>query len=152
MGEKIPIASDHAGYRFKGVIVKALKEMGYTPVDLGTDSEESVDYPDYGRLVAQKVSSGECRRGVLICGSGIGISIVANKFRGVRAALCQSVEAARLSREHNDANILVFAGRMTPDGLAVEMLETWLNTPFSGGRHQKRVEKISRIEAENFSD
>jgi ribose 5-phosphate isomerase B len=152
MGETIPIASDHAGFQFKGTIINALREMGYDPLDLGTYSEESVDYPDYGKLVAEKVSNGEFMRGIVVCGSGIGISIVANKFRGVRAALCHSVEAARLSREHNDANILAFAGRKTPENIAVEMLETWLNTPFNGGRHQDRVEKISIIEENNFSD
>ncbi len=152
MENLIPIASDHAGYQLKGHIVRSLKEMGYSPLDLGTDSGESVDYPDYGKRVAEKISSGECQRGILICGSGVGISIVANKFRGVRAALCYSVEAARLSREHNDANILVLGERMTPADLAVEILETWLVTPFSGGRHEMRVKKISSIEDENLRE
>jgi ribose 5-phosphate isomerase B len=151
MENLIPIASDHAGYQLKDHLIRSLEGMGYSPLDLGTDSGESVDYPDYGKRVAEKISSGECQRGVLICGSGIGISIVANKFRGVRAALCRSVEGARLSREHNDANILVLGERMTPADLAVEILETWLTTPFSGGRHEMRVKKISSIEDENFS-
>lgn len=151
MKNVIPIASDHAGYRLKDVLIRALQKMGYSPLDLGTDSCESVDYPDYGRLVAMKVSTGECQRGILICGSGIGISIVANKFRGVRAALCCSVEAARLSREHNDANILVFGEKVTPEDLAVEIMKTWLVTSFSGGRHERRLRKIKDIEDENFS-
>ena len=148
---EIPIASDHAGLQLKTALVRALREMGYTALDMGTRSEESVDYPDFGRLVAQKISKGECARGILICGTGIGISIVANKFRGVRAALCYSVDAARLSREHNDANVLVLGGRTMPETLAFEILRAWLETPFGKGRHDQRVKKIAEIEAENFS-
>jgi ribose 5-phosphate isomerase B len=144
--EEIPIASDHAGIRLKAAFIRTLTDLGYTPLDLGPDSDESVDYPDFGRLVAQKVSNGDSSRGILICGSGIGISIVANKFRGVRAALCYTVESARLSREHNDSNILVCGERAIPESLAIEILKTWLETPFSGGRHQQRVDKISALE------
>ncbi len=147
----IPIASDHAGIRLKAAFIQSLKDLGYAPLDLGPDSDESVDYPDFGRLVARKVANGEYTRGILICGSGIGISIVANKFRGVRAALCYTVESARLSREHNDSNILVCGERMIPESLAIEILKTWLETPFSGGRHQVRIDKISAIEEENFA-
>jgi ribose 5-phosphate isomerase B len=150
MAEIIPIASDHAGFRLKSAVIRALGERGYQPLDLGTDSEVSVDYPDYGERVARKISSGECRRGVLICGSGVGISIVANKFRGVRAALCYTVEAARLSREHNDANVLVLGERMIPEPLAIQILETWFVTPFTGGRHERRIQKIEEIERKNF--
>jgi ribose 5-phosphate isomerase B len=146
--EVIPIASDHAGYRLKAALVEAIEEAGLVPLDLGTGTGDSVDYPDYGRRVAEKISRGECRRGVLICGSGIGISIVANKFPGVRAALCRTCEGARLSREHNDANVLVLGERMTPAQEAVEILRTWLETPFAGGRHERRIRKIAAIEAE----
>jgi len=147
-GETIPIASDHAGIRLKRALVEAIRALGFVPEDLGTESEESVDYPDYGRRVAERVSRGACRRGVLICGSGIGISIVANKFPGVRAALCRTVEGARLSREHNDANVLVLGERMTPAGEAIEILRNWLETPFAGGRHERRGRKLGAIEAE----
>jgi len=150
-GDKvIPIASDHAGFRLKGEIIRCLQEAGYSPLDLGTDSEESVDYPDFGRLVAERISRGDNLRGILICGSGIGISIVANKFRGVRAAPCCSVEAAKLSRQHNDSNILVLGERLTGKELALEILNTWLVTSFNGGRHERRLKKISEIEDENF--
>jgi len=146
------VASDHAGVKLKASITGFLKEMGYEVLDLGTNAPESVDYPDYGELVAERVSRGEFERGILICGSGIGMSIVANKFRGVRAALCDTVEAARLSREHNDANILVLGERMVARDLAHEILSEWMMTPFSGGRHARRTDKIMKVEERNFAD
>ncbi len=152
MKEVIPVASDHAGVSLKASITGFLKDMGYEVLDLGTSAAESVDYPDYGELVAERVSRGEFERGILICGSGIGMSIVANKFRGVRAALCHTMEAARLSREHNDANILVLGERMVERDLAHEILREWMMTPFSGRRHARRIDKILKIEDRNFAD
>jgi ribose 5-phosphate isomerase B len=114
--------------------------------DLGTQGRDSVDYPDYGRQVSEQVSVGAAERGVLVCTSGIGMSIVANKFPGVRAALVRDLEAARSSREHNDANILVLSGAKTEQALAQQIVETWLATPFAGGRHQRRVDKITQVE------
>ena len=114
--------------------------------DAGTHRDESVDYPDYGVLAAGRVSSGEFEKGILVCGSGVGMAIVANKFPGVRAALCLDEETARLSRQHNDSNILVLAGRKTEAAAAERIIKTWLETPFEGGRHQKRLDKIRELE------
>lgn len=146
----IGIASDHGGFELKEEIKRYLSSLGIEPVDMGTFSKDSVDYPDYGILVAEKVSSGELEKGILICGTGIGMSIVANKFRGVRAALANDLYSARFSREHTDANILVLGGRIVGKGLAKEIVRTWLNTPFSEGRHKRRLEKIEALERENF--
>jgi ribose 5-phosphate isomerase B len=143
---KVAIASDHAGLELKAEIHRLLKERQIEPLDLGTDNADSVDYPDYGTLVAQAVSSGRVQRGILICGTGIGMSIVANKFSGARAALCHDIQTARTSRQHNDANILVLGGRVLEDKTALEMVGVWLETPFEGGRHARRVPKISEIE------
>ena len=144
MKEKIIIGSDHAGFAMK----EALKGIFGGMTDIGTDSDTSVDYPDFGARVAQAVSSGEFDRGILICGSGVGMSIVANKFPGVRAALCTDVETARLSRMHNNANVLVLAGRRTDVESAVAIADVWLTTPFEGGRHEQRLNKIRNIEEE----
>ncbi len=141
---KIAIASDHAGYTLKEAIKTALPELEF--VDYGTHSEESMDYPDTGSKAAEAVADGTCSKGVLICGSGIGMSIVANKIRGIRAALCSTTDIARLSRMHNDANILVLAARFTAAHYAIDILKAWLDTDFEGGRHQKRIDKISKIE------
>lgn len=141
---KIIIGSDHAGFPLKEALKKAIGGM----TDIGTGSADSVDYPDFGARVARAVSSGEYDRGILICGSGIGMSIVANKFPGIRAALCTDTEAARLSRMHNDANVLVLAGRRTDPETAVAITRVWLDTPFEGGRHELRLEKIRNIEKE----
>jgi ribose 5-phosphate isomerase B len=141
---KIIIGSDHAGFPLKEALKKAIGGM----TDIGTGSADSVDYPDFGARVARAVSSGEYDRGILICGSGIGMSIVANKFPGIRAALCTDTEAARLSRMHNDANVLVLAGRRTDPEMAVAITRVWLDTPFEGGRHERRLEKIRNIEKE----
>lgn len=142
---RIPIAGDHAAPELKAALIQALKEFAFE--DLGPSGTESVDYPDYAEKVAALVSSGHSPRGILICGSGIGMSIVANKFPGVRAAHAESLEAARLSREHNDANVLCLGARLTPAPLAIEMVRTWLTTAFSNQpRHCGRVKKIDALE------
>ncbi|MFH1071162.1 MAG: ribose 5-phosphate isomerase B [Candidatus Glassbacteria bacterium] len=146
MAEKIPVGSDHAGYELKQKVVEYLRELGYEVEDFGTDSTISVDYPDFAREVAGRVSRGERRRGILVCGTGIGMSIAANKFPGVRAALAVSEELARLSRAHNDANVLTLGGRTTDLDLARRIVKTWLDTEFEGGRHIRRVEKIAEAE------
>ena len=137
---KLAIASDHAGFYLKEDIKQAFSDIEWK--DFGAYSEDSVDYPDTGTPAAQSVLSGECEKGILICGSGIGMSIVANRLKGIRAALCNTPEIARLSRQHNDANVLVLAGRFTPTPLALDIIDIWLKTPFEGGRHQRRVSKI----------
>lgn len=143
---KIAIGSDHAGLALKGELVSLLKDMGADVTDMGTDTPESVDYPDFGDKVSSAVSKGEVDRGVLICGTGIGMSIVANKHRNVRAALCSEPFSARMSRLHNDANILVLGGRVVGSELAKDIARVWMETPFEGGRHQRRLQKISSIE------
>lgn len=148
--ERIAIGADHAGYRLKEFVKKLLEEKGFEVVDVGTYSEERCHYPEYARKVAKMVSEGEVSRGVLICGSGIGMSIVANKFKGVRAALCHNIYSAKFSRLHNNSNVLCLGGRVTGEDLTREIVETWLNTPFEGGRHQERLNLISQIEEENF--
>jgi len=142
----IAIGADHGGVELKDFLVAYLRDQGAEVRDCGTQGPDSVDYPDYGREVSQHVSSGAAERGVLICTSGIGMSIVANKFPGVRAALVFDLAAARTSREHNDANILVLSGAKTEANLAQRIVETWLATPFAGGRHQRRVDKIAQVE------
>lgn len=143
---RIAIGSDHAGIGLKEKITEVLTLKGIDVRDFGTATQESVDYPDYGIKVAKEVSEGTVDRGVLICGTGIGMSIVANKLPRVRAALCHDHVTAQISRQHNDANILVLGGRLLDPNVAQEMVETWLDTPFEGGRHQRRVDKILAIE------
>jgi ribose 5-phosphate isomerase B len=143
---KISLGSDHAGFELKEDLRGYLAEQKVEVIDLGVYNEEPVDYPDIGASVAQKVSRGEVDRGILICGSGIGMSIVANRFPGVRAALCHGLYTARISREHNDANLLILGGRLIGKGLAREILKVWLETGFQGGRHQRRLEKIRALE------
>ncbi len=138
----IAIGSDHAGFSLKEQIKRALKDQAIECADLGCPDEQPFDYPDVGREVARGVSEGRYDRGVLVCGSGIGMSIVANRHRGVRAALCHDEETARMSRLHNDANILVMGSRLTPPDLALRMLRVWLATGFEGGRHLRRIKKI----------
>jgi ribose 5-phosphate isomerase B len=145
MSEKIVIAADHGGYMLKEAVKAHLMQMGFSVTDEGTDSDQAVDYPDFGAKAAAKVASGLFPRGILICGSGVGMSIVANRFDGVRAALCLDEETARLSRMHNDANILVLAGRKTAPETAFGIVRTWLATPFEGGRHQRRLDKIREL-------
>jgi ribose 5-phosphate isomerase B len=144
----IAIGSDHGGVELKNYLVAWLRSQGVEVQDLGTEGHESVDYPDFGREVSLRVAQGEAERGILICTSGIGMSITANKFPRVRAALVADLEGARTSREHNDANILVLSGAKTEKTRAREIVETWLETPFARGRHQRRVEKIAQIERE----
>lgn len=142
----IIIGADHAGFALKEAVKAGLSAAGCLPVDAGTRGEESVDYPDYGVLAAEGVSSGRYDRGILVCGSGVGMAIVANKFPGVRAALCLDEETARLSRQHNDSNVLVLAGRKTDPETAGRIVRAWLETSFEGGRHQKRLDKIRELE------
>jgi ribose 5-phosphate isomerase B len=144
----IAIGCDHGGVELKNIIFDYLRAKGVEVCDLGTQGRESVDYPDYGREVSERVSRGQAERGVLICTSGIGMSIVANKFPGVRAALVGDLNGARSSREHNDANILVLSGARTAVPLAQAIVDTWLTTEFAGGRHQRRLDKIARVEQE----
>lgn len=143
---KIAIASDHAGVDLKGKILRLLKELQHEVADFGVHSRDSVDYPDYGIPVAETISNGKADRGILICGTGIGMSIVANKFPRVRAALCYDLFTTKISRLHNDANILVLGERVLEDRRALEMVKLWLTTSFDGGRHERRIKKIEEIE------
>jgi ribose 5-phosphate isomerase B len=149
---QIGLACDHGGFELKEELKAFLRSAGFEPLDLGTFNEDSVDYPDYGMLLAEKVSRQELERGILICGTGIGMSMVANKFPGVRAALVHDVYSSRFSREHNDSNVLVLGGRIIGKDLAKEIVRIWLNTPYDGGRHQRRLDKIAALEKRNFRD
>ena len=144
----IIIGADHGGVDLKDAVVATLRDRREDVVDVGTSGRESVDYPDFARAVAERVSRGEAERGILVCTNGIGMSITANKFPGVRAALVGDATAARMAREHNDANVLVLGGGMTGTFHARELLRVFLDTPFAGGRHQRRVDKIAEIERE----
>ena len=141
----VVIGCDHAAYPLKEKVKEHLVRKGYSVEDVGTHSEASVDYPDFGIRVASQVSTGRHRHGIRLCGTGIGMSMVANKFQNVRAALCSEPFAARMSRQHNDANILVLGGRMLGETLALETVDTWLNTPFEGDRHQRRLRMFDRL-------
>ncbi len=143
---KIALGSDHAGFETKEIVKKHLEDAGLEVEDVGTHSNASVDYPDYAEKVALAVHDGKVDRGVLVCGTGMGMCIAANKVQGIRAANPWNAETARLSRQHNDANILCLSGRHMEPSLAVELLKIWLETPFDGGRHQRRVEEIARLE------
>lgn len=136
------IASDHAGYELKNYLIERLKRNNFNPIDIGTNSEESVDYPNYAHQLASKVVN-EKLKGILICGSGIGMSMAVNKHKDIRGALCTNTEMAKLSREHNDANVLILGSRFIQPEQAWEILDTWLKTDFSGGRHEKRVQAIN---------
>ncbi len=140
------IGSDHGGYALKQEIMKHLSERGIAYRDYGTYSEESCDYPDYGEAVGRAVASGECERGIVVCGTGIGISIAANKVRGVRCALCGDCFSAQMAREHNDANVLALGARVLGAGLALKIVDTFLDSAFAGGRHERRVAKLMAIE------
>ena len=146
MPERIVISSDHAGYDLKCYLAPFISSLGYEVEDVGAFSKESVDYPDYTLKAAQKVASGECFRGIVFCGTGQGDAMVANKVPGIRAALCWNEFTARMSRAHNDANILVMGGWVTANKTAEEMIRLWLSTPFDGGRHQRRLDKLAAIE------
>ena len=142
MSERILIASDHAGYQLKEALERALGSLGFDVEDLGTDSTESTDYADYAHPLARKVSEGEVKRGVLLCGTGLGMSYTANRYPHVRAAVAWNPEIAKLAREHNDSNVLVVPARFVSEEQGVAILKAWLDTPFEGGRHARRVEKI----------
>jgi ribose 5-phosphate isomerase B len=146
---KVAIASDHRGYHLKERVISLLKAKGHTVIDDGPASEESVDYPDFAALVAKKVSAGEVDRGILICGTGIGMAISANKFPGVRAAACADEVTAELSRRHNDLNVLCLSGDLLSSRSTERLVEIWMDTEFEGGRHERRVEKIRQLEKEN---
>ncbi|MCC6537565.1 MAG: ribose 5-phosphate isomerase B [Bryobacterales bacterium] len=143
---RIAIASDHAGFALKEQLREKLAAEGHDVQDYGTTNTESTDYPDYASLVAHEVAGGRADRGVLVCSTGIGMSIAANKVEGVRAALVMNEDAARLTREHNDANVIALAARYTDAAQAAPLVDTFLNTEFEGGRHARRVAKIARIE------
>ncbi len=143
---KIAIGCDHAGFALKNEITQILEGLNIEWEDFGTKDEESVDYPDFGEKVSTAVSKGNVDRGILICGTGIGMSIVANKFPGVRAALCSEDYSAKMSRLHNDANLLVLPGRVIDKETAMQIVKMWFKTDFEGGRHQRRVDKITEIE------
>ena len=148
MGAMIVVAlgADHAGLELKEALKAWLIQGGHQVLDFGTHSPESVDYPDYALQVGEAVAAGKAERGLLVCGTGIGMAMAANKVAGVRAAFCPDLFSARLSREHNDANVLTLGGRLMGRELAIEILQLWLATSFSGGRHQRRIGKISQIE------
>ena len=143
---KVSIGADHAGFELKEKIRKLLSDQGIEVADEGTHSAESVDYPDYARKVAEAVAGNGSQRGILVCGSGIGMAMAANKVHGIRAAHVTSEEEARLSREHNDANVLTLGGRILDEATALRIVQTFLKTKFEGGRHQRRVDKIAALE------
>lgn len=144
----IALGSDHGGFALKEEIKKHLEEQGIEVRDFGCHSLESVDYPDIAYLLGKAVAAGECEKGILCCGTGIGISIAANKVKGIRAACCSDCFSAKLTRQHNDANVLCMGGRVVGPGLALMMVDLFLNTEFEGGRHQRRIDKITEIENE----
>jgi len=147
---KIAVGSDHAGFDYKELVKEYLTKKGYQVIDKGTFSKESVDYPVFGEAVAKAVASGEVERGIVICGTGIGISIAANKVKGVRAALCTNEYMARMARKHNDANILAFGARVLGTDVALGIVDEFFSTEFEGGRHEKRVNLLQKIESENL--
>ena len=140
---KIAIGSDHGGFELKGLIVDYLQQEGHEVMDCGCDSLESVDYPDFAEKVCFEVRSGVCEAGILICGTGIGMSIAANRYKDIRAALCHEAFTSRMSREHNNANILCLGARVIGSEVALDIVRVWVNTEFAGGRHQKRLDKLS---------
>ncbi len=140
---KIALGSDHGGFALKAIVTKELLHLGYEIEDVGCHSLESVDYPDYAHLVISGITGGNCAYGILICGTGIGMSIAANRNPQIRAALCHDEYTARMSREHNDANILCLGARVIGEGVALDLIKVWLSTPFAGGRHQQRLAKLS---------
>jgi len=146
MVETIAIAADHAGYDLKALLVPELKSLGFEVLDLGTGSRDSVDYPDFANALARAIERGQVKRGILVCGTGLGIAIAANRHRWVRAGVCHDATTARLARQHNDANVLALGGRIVALALADEIVALWLTTAFLGGRHQRRVDQISAVE------
>ena len=151
MEKTVVVGSDHAGYTLKNAIRDALTAEGYTVLDVGTDSPESCDYPVYAARVADTIIDGNAPIGILCCGTGIGMSIAANKIKGIRAACCSDIFSAKYTRIHNDANILTFGERVVGQGLAMELVDAFLTTEFEGGRHQRRVDLITKLEQEENS-
>ena len=139
---KIALGSDHGGYNLKQHVIKHLEELGLEYKDYGTYDTKSCHYPVYGKAVAHAITSGECEKGILICGTGIGISIAANKVKGIRASLCSDTYSARMTRQHNDSNILCMGERVVGPGLALDIVDAWLNTDYEGGRHQARLDML----------
>jgi ribose 5-phosphate isomerase B len=146
---KVAVASDHRGYHLKEKVIALLKAKGHEAIDDGPATEQAVDYPDFAALVARRVSAGEVDRGILICGTGLGMAIAANKFPGVRAAACADEVTAELSRRHNDLNVLCLSGDLLSSRVTELLVEKWIDTEFEGGRHERRVEKIRQLEEEN---
>jgi ribose 5-phosphate isomerase B len=146
MPERIPIGADHAGFEMKAMIADELRAQGFDVEDVGSHTTAPTDYPDYAHVVAREIEEGEANRGILLCGSGLGMSYAANRHPGIRAAVVWSPEIARLARQHNDANVLVLPSRFIDEGTAREIVRTFLNTPFEGGRHVKRIAKIENAE------
>jgi ribose 5-phosphate isomerase B len=150
---KIAIGCDHAGFAIKNIIIEHIKNKGYEVVDVGTNSADSCHYPIYAHALCEKIQSGECERGILICGTGIGMSMAANKHKGIRAACCSDTFSARLTREHNDANVLCFGERVVGAGLAAELVDAFLGAEYlNGGNHVTRVKMIEDIENGNFEN
>lgn len=145
MKEIIPIACDHAGYELKLKVIAHLQSLGFDVKDYGTNSTDSCDYPDFAHQVGRAINAKEYARGIVICGSGNGVQMTVNKYPNVRCALCWNVEIAHLARQHNDANIISMPARFIPEELALQIVDEYINTPFEGGRHQRRVEKISQL-------
>jgi ribose 5-phosphate isomerase B len=145
--KKIAIASDHGGFDLKETVKAHLLNDGWEIDDLGPSNEDSVDYPDYGIKLAEIIANKKVERGIIICGTGVGMSIVVNRFPGIRGTLCSDIYTAKMCREHNDSNILIMGGRVIGKGLASEIVDIWLNTAFEGGRHQRRLDKINKIDA-----
>ena len=145
--KKIAIASDHGGFDLKKNVISSLQNKGLEIQDLGPSNTDSVDYPDYGIKIAHAILEQRVKRGIVICGTGVGMSIVVNRFPGIRGTLCSDVYTAKMCREHNDSNILIMGGRVIGKDLALEIVEIWLKTNFEGGRHQRRLDKINKIDA-----
>lgn len=143
---RIALGADHAGYQVKSRIKEFLQEKGFEVIDFGTHSDESVDYPDYAKLVAQSVSQAESDRGILVCGTGLGMAIAANKLRGIRAATCNDTYTARMAAEHTDANVLCVGARVVDADHALAIVQEWLKGKFGAGRHQRRIDKITELE------
>ena len=148
--KNILIGSDHAGYELKLKVIEHLKELGYNPIDVGNDSLESCDYPIFANRLCVGIQEGKAPLGILVCGTGIGMSLVANKHKGIRAACCSDTFSARLTREHNDANVLCFGSRVVGMGLAFDLVDNFLSAEYQGGKHAKRVEMITAVENGNI--
>ena len=148
--KNIMIGSDHAGYELKLQVIEHLKELGYTPIDVGTDTTESCDYPIFANRLCVGIKEGKAPLGILVCGTGIGMSLVANKHKGIRAACCSDTFSARLTREHNDANVLCFGARVVGMGLAFDLVDNFLGAEYQGGKHAKRVDMITEVENGNI--